>query len=70
MTICGGQFYDLKELFTVGVDEPSTNYIFNGDFVDRGFGSVEEFSPLLALKVRYPNRITLIRGNHHIRCIT
>jgi serine/threonine-protein phosphatase 4 catalytic subunit len=42
----------------------------SGDFVDRGFNSVETFLLLLALKVRYPERITLIRGNHESRQIT
>ncbi|KAF5949452.1 hypothetical protein HYC85_011445 [Camellia sinensis] len=71
--ICGdihGQFYDMKELFKVGGDCPKTNYLFLGDFVDRGFNSVETFLLLLALKVRYPDRITLIRGNHESRQIT
>ena len=65
-----GQFYDLLELFRVGDAPPRTNYLFLGDFVDRGFYSVETFCLLLALKVRYPDRITLIRGNHESRQIT
>ncbi len=55
VTICGdihGQHSDLIELFSVGGDAPDTNYIFVGDFVDRGHHSVETFLLLLALKVR------------------
>ena len=73
ITICGdihGQFDDLTELFNKGGKCPDTNYLFMGDFVDRGFNSVETFLLLLALKVRYPDRITLIRGNHEPRQIT
>lgn len=65
-----GQFYDLKELFRVGGNIPDTNYVFMGDFVDRGFYSVETFLLLLCLKVRYPDRVVLTRGNHESRQIT
>ncbi|EEY14764.1 serine/threonine-protein phosphatase PP-X isozyme 1 [Verticillium alfalfae VaMs.102] len=63
-------FHDLMELFHGGGDVPDTNYLFMGDFVDRGFYSLESFLLLLCLKVRYPDRMTLIRGNHESRQIT
>lgn len=65
-----GQYHDLLELFNIGGPAPDTNYLFLGDYVDRGSHSVETVSLLLALKVRFKDRITMIRGNHESRQIT
>ena len=58
------------KLFSTGGEMPGTSYIFIGDFVDRGCNSVETFEYLLCLKLKYPSRITLLRGNHESRQIT
>jgi diadenosine tetraphosphatase ApaH/serine/threonine PP2A family protein phosphatase len=64
------QFQDLLELFRIGGPAPDTNYLFMGDYVDRGYHSVETVSLLVALKVRYRDRVTILRGNHESRQIT
>lgn len=70
------QFYDLLEIFRIGGSAPSTNYLFlgasmlTGDYVDRGLFSVETILLLTCLKLRYPSRVQLVRGNHESRAVT
>ncbi|KAK3320788.1 putative cell shape control protein phosphatase ppe1 [Cercophora scortea] len=58
----------------IGVSTPSqsadTRFVFLGDFVDRGYFSLETFTLLMCLKAKYPDRIVLVRGNHESRQIT
>ena len=65
-----GQFYDLLELLRIGGPVPDMSYLFLGDYVDRGPSCVETITYLTLLKVHFPNRVILLRGNHDTRSIT
>ena len=73
INICGdthGQFDDLRRIFDMcGLPSHANPYLFLGDYVDRGDQSIEVMVLLLALKLKYPGSIFLLRGNHETKSI-
>ncbi|PRT56837.1 Serine/threonine-protein phosphatase PP-Z1 [Wickerhamiella sorbophila] len=65
-----GQFKDLMRIFRLSGMPPNTNYLFLGDYVDRGKQSLETIMLLFCLKLRFPNNVFLLRGNHECANVT
>lgn len=65
-----GQFYDLCHMLDKAGSPAEINYLFLGDYVDRGIYGVEVVLMLAAIKLNYPKNFILLRGNHESRNMT
>uniref|UniRef100_A0A7E4UMX0 Serine/threonine-protein phosphatase n=1 Tax=Panagrellus redivivus TaxID=6233 RepID=A0A7E4UMX0_PANRE len=64
-----GQFLDLQKMLEKMGPPPKQKYLFLGDYVDRGHFSLETVTLLLAMKLRHPKHLFMIRGNHETRAV-
>jgi len=64
-----GQYLDLLRIFELGGYVPTTSYLFLGDYVDRGKNSLEVLLLLMSLKIRFPENVFMLRGNHELESV-
>lgn len=65
-----GQYYDLVHMLNKAGDPAKLNYLFMGDYVDRGIFGLECMMLLIAIKINFPKKFVLLRGNHESRNMT
>lgn len=66
-----GQYYDLIKILKLqNWDTRKQNFLFLGDYVDRGMFSIQTLLLILALKINSPKRVIMLRGNHECRQLT
>jgi len=69
LNVCAYRYPDLLRLFEYGGFPPEANYLFLGDYVDRGPQGLECICLLLAYKIKYPENFFMLRGNHECSSI-
>lgn len=65
-----GQYYDLVKVLQLGGEPGNNNYLFMGDYVDRGPFAVEVVLLLLCMKINYSSSMIMLRGNHESRTMS
>ena len=65
-----GQYYDLVHMLNKAGHPSKLNYLFLGDYVDRGIFGLECIMLLISIKINYPKKFMLLRGNHESRNMT
>jgi len=65
-----GQYHDLCHMLDKAGPPPNINYLFLGDYVDRGISGLECLILLMTIKINFPKNVVLLRGNHESRNMT